>query len=135
MIEGVLDVADLHVRDIMVPRSQMTVLERDAPPDDLLPVVVESGHSRFPVIGEDRDQVVGILLAKDLLRYFADGGQQAPDPRRQGTLLPGTLLHRAHRATLRPALRGAGLRQFAPTLEQRGRHRFYRALARLRHGH
>jgi len=72
MIEGVLEVADLQVRDIMVPRSQMVVLERDDPPEELLPVIVESGHSRFPVIGEDRDQVVGILLAKDLLRYFGE---------------------------------------------------------------
>jgi magnesium and cobalt transporter len=73
MIEGVLRVADLQVRDIMVPRSQMVVLERDAKPEQLLPAVVEAGHSRFPVIGEDRDQVVGILLAKDLLRHFAEG--------------------------------------------------------------
>ena len=73
MIQGVLRVADLHVRDIMVPRSQMVVLERDAGPQSLLPSVVESGHSRFPVIGDDRDQVIGILLAKDLLRYFAEG--------------------------------------------------------------
>ena len=73
MIEGVLRVADLQVRDIMVPRSQMVVLERDAKPEQLLPDVVEAGHSRFPVIGEDRDQVVGILLAKDLLRHFAEG--------------------------------------------------------------
>jgi magnesium and cobalt transporter len=73
MIQGVLRVADLQVRDIMVPRSQMVVLERDAGPQSLLPSVVESGHSRFPVIGDDRDQVVGILLAKDLLRYFAEG--------------------------------------------------------------
>jgi len=73
MIEGVLEVADLQVRDIMVPRSQMVVLDRDAPPEQLLPVIVESGHSRFPVIGEDRDQVVGLLLAKDLLRYFGEG--------------------------------------------------------------
>ncbi|HEX9706575.1 MAG TPA: transporter associated domain-containing protein [Steroidobacteraceae bacterium] len=73
MIQGVLRVADLHVRDIMVPRSQMVVLERDSGPQSLLPAVVESGHSRFPVIGDDRDQVVGILLAKDLLRYFAEG--------------------------------------------------------------
>jgi len=73
MIEGVLRVADLQVRDIMVPRSQMVVLERDARPEQLLPAVVEAGHSRFPVIGEDRDQVVGILLAKDLLRHFAEG--------------------------------------------------------------
>lgn len=74
MLEGVLRVAELQVRDIMVPRSQMTVVNRDDSPEDILPVVTESGHSRFPVIGEDRDQIVGILLAKDLLRYFAAGG-------------------------------------------------------------
>jgi magnesium and cobalt transporter len=73
MIEGVLEVADTQVRDIMVARSQMVVLHRDDPPEQMLPVVVESGHSRFPVIGEDRDQVLGILLAKDLLRFFAQG--------------------------------------------------------------
>jgi hemolysin (HlyC) family protein len=76
MLEGVLRVAELQVRDIMVPRSQMTIVNRDDPPEDILPVVVESGHSRFPVIGEDRDQVVGVLLAKDLLRYFAEGGRE-----------------------------------------------------------
>ena len=74
MIQGVLRVSDLQVRDIMVPRSQMVVLERDSEPKSLLPSVTESGHSRFPVIGDDRDQVVGILLAKDLLRFYADGG-------------------------------------------------------------
>jgi len=73
MIEGVLGVADLQVRDIMVPRSQMVVLERASAPERLLPVIIESGHSRFPVIGDDRDQVAGILLAKDLLRYYAEG--------------------------------------------------------------
>ncbi|HLG52819.1 MAG TPA: transporter associated domain-containing protein [Steroidobacteraceae bacterium] len=73
MMEGVLGVADLQVRDIMVPRSQMVVLEREAAPDQRLPVIIDSGHSRFPVIGDDRDQVVGILLAKDLLRYYAEG--------------------------------------------------------------
>jgi magnesium and cobalt transporter len=81
MLEGVLAVGELHVRDIMVPRSQMTVVERDAAPDKLLPVVVESGHSRFPVIGEDRDQVVGILLAKDLLRYYAQNTREDFDIR------------------------------------------------------
>ncbi|KPJ81554.1 MAG: magnesium/cobalt efflux protein CorC [Gammaproteobacteria bacterium SG8_30] len=81
MIEGVLEVADLQVRDIMVPRSQMVVLERDCPPEEMLPVIVESGHSRFPVIGEDRDQVVGILLAKDLLRYFGEEGDGSFDMR------------------------------------------------------
>jgi magnesium and cobalt transporter len=68
MLEGVLAVADMQVRDIMVPRSQMVFVERDEPPEKLVELVVESGHSRFPVIGEDRDQILGILLAKDLLR-------------------------------------------------------------------
>ena len=81
MIEGVLEVADLQVRDIMVPRSQMVVMNRDDPPETLLPAIVESGHSRFPVIGEDRDQVVGLLLAKDLLRYFGEGGSAGFDMR------------------------------------------------------
>jgi magnesium and cobalt transporter len=74
MLEGVLQVSEIQVRDVMVPRSQMVVIQRDEPPERILPVVVESGHSRFPVVGEDRDEVVGILLAKDLLRYFAAGG-------------------------------------------------------------
>jgi magnesium and cobalt transporter len=72
MLEGVIAVGDLQVRDIMVPRSQMTVVARDDGIDKLLPAVIESGHSRFPVIGEDRDQVIGILLAKDLLRHYAE---------------------------------------------------------------
>ncbi|MGD2137085.1 MAG: transporter associated domain-containing protein [Gammaproteobacteria bacterium] len=69
MLEGVLQVDDMRVRDIMIPRSQVVMLERDASPQALLRVVVESGHSRFPVIGENRDEVVGILLAKDLLLH------------------------------------------------------------------
>ena len=81
MIQGVLRVGDQHVRDIMVPRSQMVVLERDSGPQQLLPAVVESGHSRFPVIGDDRDQIAGILLAKDLLRYFAEGAKGGFDIR------------------------------------------------------
>ena len=72
MLEGVLDVSEMQVRDVMIPRSQMVVLERDDEPAELLEVIIESGHSRFPVIGEDRDEVVGILLAKDLLRFFAE---------------------------------------------------------------
>jgi magnesium and cobalt transporter len=81
MIEGVLAVAELQVRDIMVPRSQMVVVDRDDPPAKLLPIIVESGHSRFPVIGEDRDQVVGLLLAKDLLRFSGEGGSEEFDMR------------------------------------------------------
>lgn len=76
MLIGVLEVSNTHVRDIMVPRSHMVVLQKDDPPATLLKTIVESGHSRFPVIGEDRDQVVGILLAKDLLRYFSEGGRE-----------------------------------------------------------
>jgi magnesium and cobalt transporter len=75
MLEGVLAVADMQVRDIMVPRSQMVFVERDESPDKLVELVVESGHSRFPVIGEDRDQILGILLAKDLLRLHAAGDE------------------------------------------------------------
>src|SRR6202522_2188838 len=75
MLEGVLAVADMQVRDIMVPRAQMVFVERDEPPDKLVELVVESGHSRFPVIGEDRDQILGILLAKDLLRLQAAGDE------------------------------------------------------------
>lgn len=69
MMEGVLQVSDLQVRDIMIPRAQMVVVERDAELSHVLPVVVESAHSRFPVIDDDRAEVVGILLAKDLLQY------------------------------------------------------------------
>jgi magnesium and cobalt transporter len=68
MLEGVLEVSDLQVRDIMVPRVQMVFIRRDERPAVILPKVVESGHSRFPVMDEDRDDIVGILLAKDLLR-------------------------------------------------------------------
>lgn len=70
MIEGVLGVTDMQVRDIMIPRSQMVVVERDADMKDNLKIVVESAHSRFPAVGESRDEIIGILLAKDLLPYF-----------------------------------------------------------------
>ena len=77
MLEGVLGVADIQVRDIMVPRAQMTVLHKDDESAALLKTVVESGHSRFPVMDENREKIVGILLAKDLLRLAA----QDPDLR------------------------------------------------------
>jgi magnesium and cobalt transporter len=72
MLESVLEVSEIQVRDIMVPRSQMVVINRDDPAARILPIVIESGHSRFPVVGEDRDEVAGILLAKDLLRFFVE---------------------------------------------------------------
>jgi magnesium and cobalt transporter len=81
MLEGVLEVADLQVRDIMVPRGQMISVRRDEPPSRLLPTVVESGHSRFPVMDEDRDDIIGILLAKDLLRMYATGSKERFDIR------------------------------------------------------
>ena len=71
MIEGVMQVADIQVRDVMIPRTQMVVVESDYKPDEFVKTAVESGHSRFPVVGDSRDDVEGILLAKDLLSYFA----------------------------------------------------------------
>jgi len=79
MLESVLEVSEIQVRDIMVPRSQMVVINRDEPVEKILPVVIESGHSRFPVVGEDRDEVQGILLAKDLLRFFVEDQPDAFD--------------------------------------------------------
>jgi magnesium and cobalt transporter len=70
MLQGVLEVADTQVRDIMVPRSHMVVIVKDQTPDEVLKVIMDSNHSRFPVIGNDRDEVVGIVLAKDLLKHF-----------------------------------------------------------------
>ncbi|MFT5083422.1 MAG: magnesium and cobalt transporter [Lentisphaeria bacterium] len=67
IIEGALDVANQQVREIMIPRSQMVVIKADVCPQQFLPTVIESGHSRFPVIGESSDDIKGILLAKDLL--------------------------------------------------------------------
>ena len=66
----------MQVRDIMIPRAQMVTVSRDDSIDDILPVIIESGHSRFPVVGENRDEVVGILLAKDLLRYRFDDSER-----------------------------------------------------------
>lgn len=69
MIEGVLQITDMQVRDIMIPRGQMVVVEQEASLKKSLPIITESGHSRFPVIGETRDEIIGILLAKDLLAF------------------------------------------------------------------
>jgi len=76
MLEGVLEVSDLQVRDIMVPRAQMVFVRRDDPPGRILPAVIESGHSRFPVMDENRDDIVGILLAKDLLRLAPEASER-----------------------------------------------------------
>ena len=70
MIEGVLQVSEMQVRDIMIPRSQMDVIDITDPPEKFIPFVIEAAHSRFPVIDENKDDVIGILLAKDLLRFY-----------------------------------------------------------------
>jgi len=71
MIEGVLQVSESQVRDVMIPRAQMDVIDINDSPEKFLPFVISTAHSRFPVIDKDRDDVIGILLAKDMLRYYA----------------------------------------------------------------
>jgi len=70
MIEGAVQVSDMQARDIMIPRGQMDVVDRNQEPEQYLPMVIETAHSRFPMVDGDKDKVIGILLAKDLLRYF-----------------------------------------------------------------
>ena len=71
MIEGVIQVSEIQARDIMVPRSQMDVIDISDPPEKFIPDVIEKAHSRFPVTENDKNNIIGILLAKDLLRYYA----------------------------------------------------------------
>lgn len=71
MIEGALSVSEMQVRDIMVPRSQMDIIDINEPLEKTLQFVLDTSHSRFPAIGEDKEDILGILMAKDLLRYFA----------------------------------------------------------------
>jgi len=71
MIEGVLQVSEMRVRDIMIPRSQMDVIDVNETPDAFIPQIIATAHSRFPVVDKGRDDVIGVLLAKDLLRYYA----------------------------------------------------------------
>jgi len=70
MIEGAVQVSEMQARDIMIPRAQMDIVDRNQKPEEYLPVVIDTAHSRFPMIDGDKDKVIGILLAKDLLRYF-----------------------------------------------------------------
>ena len=74
MIDGALQVAEMQVREIMLPRSQMVVLEMDSSEDELMDTVIVSAHSRFPVVGDSKDEVIGILLAKDLLPHLNNEG-------------------------------------------------------------
>ena len=76
MIFGALHVSDMHARDIMIPRSALVVVEEDQQPAEFLPTVIESRHSRFPVVGDDLDDIKGILHAKDLLPLVLQEGTQ-----------------------------------------------------------
>lgn len=95
MLQGVLEVAETQVREVMIPRSQMVVIERNQKLDEMLKVIIDSGHSRFPVIGEDRDEVLGVLLAKDLLRYF--GNEQRGELRIEDYLRPAVVIPESKR--------------------------------------
>ena len=132
MIEGVFNVVDMQVRDIMIPRAQMVVVEKDAELRELLPVIIESGHSRFPVIGEDKDDVVGILLAKDVLRFSGEQIRQTfdieriirphvsqPESKRLNVLLKEFRSNRNHMAIVFDEYGGvAGLVTIEDVLEQ-----------------
>ena len=131
MLEGALTVSERQVGDIMIPRSQMVSLPADAAFIDLMKLVVESGHSRFPVHGDDKDDILGILLAKDLLRgIVADGGPGQvrellrtavliPESKRLNVLLKEFRLSRNHMAIVVDEHGGvAGLVTIEDVLEQ-----------------
>ncbi|HVL58617.1 MAG TPA: transporter associated domain-containing protein [Burkholderiaceae bacterium] len=88
MIEGVLQVSELAARDIMVPRSQMDVIDITEPPEKFIPKVIETAHSRFPVTAGERDNVIGILHAKDLLRLYSDEKPAVRDLLRPAIFIP-----------------------------------------------
>ena len=90
MIEGVIEVSNLQVRDIMIPRSSMILLEDEMSIDQMLKIIIDSGHSRFPVIEDNKDEVIGILLAKDLLRFTRTNKSdfQLNDYLRTATFIP-----------------------------------------------
>ncbi len=88
MIEGVLQVSEMQVRDIMIPRSQMDVIDITHAPETFIPHVIETAHSRFPVIEDNKNDVIGILLAKDLLRYYAGEDFEVRDMLRPAVFIP-----------------------------------------------
>ncbi|MES1928258.1 Mg2+/Co2+ transporter [Salinisphaera dokdonensis CL-ES53] len=133
MMQGVLKVSEQQVRDIMIPRSQMVVVESDAAAVDVLSSAIESGHSRFPVIGESRDEVVGILLAKDMLQLAESGNDgdnfelasvlrpavYVPESKRVNVLLKEFKASRNHMAVVVDEYGGvAGLVTIEDALEQ-----------------
>lgn len=131
MFQGILQTTETQVRDIMVPRAQMTFVERTLPLEKLISVVVESGHSRFPVIGDTRDEIVGVLLAKDLLRFTSASTatfdlarwlrpvQFVPESKRVNVLLKDFKRGRNHMAIVVDEYGGvAGLVTIEDVLEQ-----------------
>ena len=130
MVEGAIEVADLTVSDVMVPRAQMVSLPIDAPLKQILTDVLESGHSRFPVHAGDKDEILGILLAKDLLRCFVEGADcdirkllrpvtMIPESKRLNILLKEFRLSRNHMAIVVDEYGGvAGLITIEDVLEQ-----------------
>jgi magnesium and cobalt transporter len=130
MVEGAIEVADLTVADVMVPRAQMVSLPIDAPREQILDEVLESGHSRFPVHAGDKDEILGILLAKDLLRCFVQGATSdirsllrpvtmIPESKRLNILLKEFRLSRNHMAIVVDEYGGvAGIVTIEDVLEQ-----------------
>jgi len=130
MIEGALQVSEMQVREIMVPRAQMDVIDVNETPDKFIPHVIATAHSRFPVIDKNRDDVIGILLAKDLLRYYA-GEEEfnvrdmlrpavfVPESKRLNVLLREFRANRNHMAVVVDEYGGvAGLVTIEDVLEQ-----------------
>ena len=129
MIEGVLQVSERRARDLMIPRSQMDVVDISAPPESWIPFIISTAHSRFPVIEDSRDQVIGILLAKDLLRYYAEADFDLraslrpavfiPESKPLNVLLRDFRTHRNHMAIVVDEYGGvAGLITIEDVLEQ-----------------
>jgi len=131
MLEGAISVSDKQVADVMVPRAQVVWVSIDASLKEVLRIVTSSGHSRFPVHGEDEDDVIGLLLAKDLLRHFANGAEHfelrqilrpmtlIPESKRLNLLLKEFRVARTHMAMVVDEYGGvAGLVTIEDVLEQ-----------------
>jgi magnesium and cobalt transporter len=88
MMEGVIQVSERQVREIMLPRAQMDVIDISEPPEQFIPFMIETAHSRFPVIDGNKDNIIGILLAKDLLRYYAGEEFEVRDMLRPAVFVP-----------------------------------------------
>ncbi|GHE21478.1 HlyC/CorC family transporter [Halomonas urumqiensis] len=97
IIEGALQISDQQVREVLIPRSQVTAIALDQPLEDYLPVILETGHSRYPVIGENLDEVKGILLAKDLLPLLRSGQENGKPFRLEEVVRPALFIPESKR--------------------------------------